>query len=496
VRRAPATSAEAAAGDVVRRLVYSFRPGMRTVTCCPLYHSAPNLYTARSLAFADLIILQPRFEPEALLQVIASERITHLFLTPTNFVRLLKLPKEQRLRHDVSSLEAVIHAAAPCPPAVKRAMIEWFGPVINEFYGGTESGPVTFCSSAEWLARPGTVGRPVPGATIRAYGDDGTLLETGEPGELFMRLSSYPDFTYHGQPAARREIERDGLITCGDIGYFDAEGYLFICDRKRDMVISGGVNIYPAEIESVLVTMPGLHDAVVFGIPDEEFGEALMALVEPMPGSILEPEAVKAFLRGHLADYKVPRRVEMRDALPREDTGKIFKRKLRAPYWTAAGRGGLTARDEGLMAIPKAFAGHLSLPVVGAPMFIVSSPALVIAQCQAGILGCFPSLNARPEEELPRWIGEIRGALDAYRARHPKAPVAPFGVNLIVNRANQRLARMTRRSASARRCRSSSRACRRRAISSPPPMAMAGWSSTTSPPCATRRKRRSMGSTG
>jgi len=338
VRRAPATPAEIAAGDVVRRLVYSFRPGMRTVTCCPLYHSAPNLYTARSLAYADLILLQPRFDPEALLQAIAAERISHLFLTPTNFVRLLKLPEDRRRRYDVSSLEAVIHAGAPCPPAVKRAMIEWFGPIINEFYGSTESGPVTFCGSEEWLARPGTVGRAVPGATIRAYSDDGVVCNPGDPGELFMRLASYPDFVYHGQPAARREIERDGLITSGDIGYFDAEGYLFICDRKRDMVISGGVNIYPAEIESVLVTMPGVSDGVVFGIPDEEFGESLMALVEPMPDSIVEPEAVRDFLRCHLADYKVPRRVELRETLPREDTGKIFKRKLRAPYWTATGR--------------------------------------------------------------------------------------------------------------------------------------------------------------
>src|SRR5215475_2476148 len=157
VRRAPATAEEAALGDEVRRLVYSFRPGMRTVTCCPVYHSAPNLYTIRSLGYADLILMQPRFDPEALLQAIAAERITHLFLTPTNFVRLLKLPEAVRRRYDVASLEAVIHAGAPCPPEVKRAMIEWFGPVINEFYGATESGPVTFCTSAEWLAHPGTV---------------------------------------------------------------------------------------------------------------------------------------------------------------------------------------------------------------------------------------------------------------------------------------------------------------------------------------------------
>jgi long-chain acyl-CoA synthetase len=338
VRRLPATPEQAAAAEGLRRLVYGFRPGMRTAIDCPLYHSAPNAYAVRGLAKAELMILQPRFDPQALLALIEAEAITHLLLTPTHFVRLLKLGEAERRRHDLSSLEHIIHVGAPCPPAVKRAMIDWLGPIINEFYGSTEAGPVTFCSSAEWLARPGTVGRPVPSAVVRIHGEDGEILPQGEIGEIFMRTHAYTDFTYHGRSEDRRAIERDGLITTGDVGYLDEEGYLFLCDRKRDMVISGGVNIYPAEIESVLVTMEGVRDGVVFGIPDEEYGEALLALVEPMPGAVVDPAAVQAFLRRHLADYKVPRRIELRESLPREDSGKIFKRRLREPYWRAAGR--------------------------------------------------------------------------------------------------------------------------------------------------------------
>jgi len=338
VRRSPPTPEQAAASEELRRLVYGFRPGLRTVIASPLYHSAPNAYALRGLRYADLIALEPRFEPMSLLRLVEGEAISHLILTPTHFVRLLKLSETERRRHDLSSLEWVLHVGAPCPPAVKRAMLEWLGPVVHEFYGSTEAGPVTFCTAEQWLARPGTVGRAVPGATVRAYGEAGEVLPAGQPGEVFMRVPAYPDFTYHGQAEARRAIERDGLITCGDVGWLDEEGFLYLCDRKRDMVISGGVNIYPAEIESVLVTMDGVRDGVVFGVPDEEFGEALLALVEPMPGAAIEPSAVRSFLKRHLADYKVPRRIELREALPREDSGKIFKRALRDPYWRSAGR--------------------------------------------------------------------------------------------------------------------------------------------------------------
>ena len=176
------------------------------------------------------------------------------------------------------------------------------------------------------------------GSVSNLVEEDLNEVPTGEPGELFGRMSGFPDFTYHKRPDERAACERDGLISCGDVGYFDDDGYLFLCDRRREMVISGGVNIYPAEIESVLVNMPGVIDCAVIGIPDDEFGERLCAFVEPEPGAALEADAVRAFLRGHLADYKIPKLVEFRSELPREDSGKIFKRKLRDPYWAGTGR--------------------------------------------------------------------------------------------------------------------------------------------------------------
>ena len=194
----------------------------------------------------------------------------------------------------MSSLRHVIHAAAPCPADVKRAMIEWWGPVIYEFYGSTESGAVTFANSEDALKKPGTVGKISPGAELRFIGDDGRILPQGEIGEIYSRMAGNPDFTYHNKPEKRAEIERDGFITSGDVGYIDEDGYVFICDRKRDMVISGGVNIYPAEIEAALHAVPGVHDCAVFGIPDEEFGEALMAVVEPQPGVTLDIAAIRA----------------------------------------------------------------------------------------------------------------------------------------------------------------------------------------------------------
>ena len=205
-------------------------------------------------------------------------------MVPTMFIRLMKLPEDVRKKYDVSSLRHIIHAAAPCPADVKRAMIEWWGPVIYEFYGSTESSAVTFATSEDALKKPGTVGKISPGAELRFIGDDGRVLPAGEIGEIYSRMAGMPDFTYHNKPEKRAEIDRDGFITSGDVGYIDEDGYVFICDRKRDMVISGGVNIYPAEIESVLHAVPGVHDCAVFGIPDAEFGEALMAVVEPQAG--------------------------------------------------------------------------------------------------------------------------------------------------------------------------------------------------------------------
>jgi long-chain acyl-CoA synthetase len=212
-------------------------------------------------------------------------------------------------------------------------MIEWWGPVITEYYGATETGAVVHCTSEEWLAHPGTVGKAHPEADVRVIDKAGNALPPREIGEVVARVKAMADFTYHGDDQKRRDSEKAGLIAPGDIGYFDKDGFLYLCDRAKDMIISGGVNIYPAEIEAELLKMPGVADCAVFGIPDEEYGEAVCAVVQPNPGSDLDEAAVKAWLRGQLAGYKVPRRVELASDLPREDSGKIFKRKLRAPFW-------------------------------------------------------------------------------------------------------------------------------------------------------------------
>jgi long-chain acyl-CoA synthetase len=304
----------------------------------PMYHSAPNTYANFGVRAGAEQHLQPRFEPEQLLDWIARYRVTNLHMVPTMFVRLLKLPSAVRAKYDLSSLKFVVHAAAPCPPDVKRAMIEWWGPVINEYYGATETGAITYCTSEQWLAHPGTVGRPMPGTRVRILDADGRDVPQGESGDVYMRLTGGPDFTYHGDDTKRARAERDGLITAGDIGRFDADGFLHLMDRRNNMVISGGVNIYPAEVEAVLLAMPGVADCAVFGIPDAEFGEALCAYVQPQPGAALDSGAVRAYAAAHLAKYKVPRRIEFLDVLPREDSGKIFTRKLKEPYWAGRDR--------------------------------------------------------------------------------------------------------------------------------------------------------------
>lgn len=338
VRRAAPTPDQLAASEAMRARIYGLKPGARALLPGPLYHSAPNAFALRAGRLGGALVLMPRFEPEAFLQLVEREAIDTAFMVPTMFVRLLKLPEATRRRYDVSSLLHVIHAAAPCPPEVKRAMIDWWGPVIYEFYGSTESGAVTFATSQDALKKPGTVGRTAPGAEIRFLDDAGREVDAGEVGEIFTRIAGNPDFTYHNKPDKRAEIDRDGFITSGDVGYMDADGYVFISDRKRDMVISGGVNIYPAEIEAVLHGLAGVHDCAVFGIPDAEFGEALMAVVEPIPGTELDVAMLREELRAALADYKVPRRIEIASALPREDSGKIFKRRLRDPYWEGVQR--------------------------------------------------------------------------------------------------------------------------------------------------------------
>jgi long-chain acyl-CoA synthetase len=338
VRRTPATPEQLRIQEHLQRQYMDWKPGLRTLVPGPLYHSAPFAFATRCTPVANAAVLMPRFDPITCLALIERERIEHMFAVPTMFVRLLKLPEDVRRRYDVSSLKFVSHAAAPCPPDVKMAMIEWWGPVLSEFYGGTESGALTVCSSEEWLARRGTVGRAAEGVRLAIYDDTGKALAAGEIGEVYGRLVGSADFTYHGKPEERDKIERDGLITCGDVGYLDADGYLFLCDRKRDMIISGGVNIYPAEIEAVLVSAPGVADCAVFGIPDADYGETIMAVVEPQAGITIDIGAVRAYLTSRLANYKLPKQIEIRHDLPREDSGKIFKRRLRDPYWSDSKR--------------------------------------------------------------------------------------------------------------------------------------------------------------
>ena len=320
------------------RIVFGLEAASRALLAAPLYHSAPASYLTNASQVGCTLYLQPRFDAEGTLALIARERITHAYLVPTMFQRLLRLAPEVRARYDVSSIRCVTSTGSPCPAEVKRAMIDWWGPVINECYASSETGYATFIDARDWLAHPGSVGKALADATVRVLDDDGAPVAPGEVGTIYVRQPAYPDFSYINNDEARARIERDGLVTVGDMGWLDAEGYLYITDRKSDMVISGGVNIYPAEIEAALHAMPEVADCAVFGIPHEEFGEALAAAVQLREGFQADADAVRAFLRARIAGYKVPRVVEFHARLPREDTGKIFKRKLREPYWQGVAR--------------------------------------------------------------------------------------------------------------------------------------------------------------
>ncbi len=340
VRRRPSSPEmqAAAAQEVARYWGLAADPSSVVLMNGPMYHSAPAAYGMGSARLGLHMVLQPRFEAEDMLRLIDRHKVSHMHIVPTMFVRLLRLPEEVRRRYDVSSLRWITHGAAPCAPAVKRQMIDWWGPVITEYYGATETGVVVWHDSQEALRKPGTVGHVVDGATLRIVDEEGRDVKRGEVGEIYLRGPHLAEFTYNNDDAKRREVALGDLVTVGDVGYQDEDGYVFLCDRKRDMIISGGVNIYPAEVESVLIQMPGVRDCAVFGIPDEEYGEQICAYVEPQADTALTANEVRAWLAQHLARYKVPRVVEFVAVLPREDSGKIFKRKLRAPYWEKAGR--------------------------------------------------------------------------------------------------------------------------------------------------------------
>ncbi|MFM7274540.1 MAG: AMP-binding protein, partial [Gammaproteobacteria bacterium] len=325
-------SAEAAL-SVGRRTMLAFGldgEGVRAVMTGPLYHSAPNSYAMRVAAIGGLLLLQPRFDAAALLQLIETWRITHLHMVPTMFVRLLALPEDIRLRHDLSSLRFVCHGSAPCPLEVKQRMIDWWGPVIHEYYAMTETGIITVSDSPGWLAHPGSVGRAAPGVQIRITDADGSPCPTGSPGEIQVSSETTPYFAYHRAEQKTAEAREGDFVRTGDIGFLDADGYLTISDRKSDMVISGGVNIYPAEVEKDLIALPGVRDCAVFGIPDAEYGERLVAVVES--AGPLDGAGLAAALAERIARYKIPREFRCVERLPREDSGKIKKRLLREQW--------------------------------------------------------------------------------------------------------------------------------------------------------------------
>jgi long-chain acyl-CoA synthetase len=349
VVRAPipidALPAQQAAMRELVRTVYGIEDGCRTLVSAPLYHSAPASIAQHTLLYGERLVLAPRFDAEETLALVERHRIDVTYLTPTMYVRLLRLPDAVWDRYDTSSLRFVASTGAPCAPDVKRAIIGRLGPVVHETYASTEAGLITVASSEDALARPGTAGRPAGDAQVRIYDDAGRTCAPGVIGTIYGRQPAYSDFTYHNLPDARRAIERDGLVTLGDVGYLDADGYLFVCDRGADMVLSGGVNIYPAEIEHALLRIPGVLDCAVIGVPDPEFGERLHALVQPEPGAELVPERLAAELRYVLAGYKVPRTFTLAESLPRDDNGKIAKRRLREEL---AREGGDVAQRAGL----------------------------------------------------------------------------------------------------------------------------------------------------
>ena len=310
--------------------------------CGPMYHSAQWVISMFALLCDATLVLQHRFDPDELLGLIDEHGVTNLHLVPTQMSRLLRLPAPRRESFDGTSLRSVLHGAAPCPPSVKRSLIEWWGPIVTEYYGGTEGGFISMITAEEWRERPGSVGRPLEVIEIVVVDGEGRRVPTGTPGDLYFRSLLGSSFEYHNAPAKTEAAHLEpGLATLGDIGYLDDDGYLFLSDRRIDMVVSGGVNIYPAEIEAVLVGAGPVVDAAVFGIPDEDMGESVRAALVLHDGVVWDDATeaeVVAHCRAHLAGYKCPRSFEVHDELPRSEAGKLLKRSLRDPWWADSDR--------------------------------------------------------------------------------------------------------------------------------------------------------------
>ncbi len=316
--------------------LFGIQPENQNVHICgsPLYHTAVLVFASSSLHMGHPVVLMDQWTPQGMLEQIEKYRATTSHMVPTQFHRLLALPEEVRARYDVSSCRTMVHAAAPCPIETKLRMLDWWGDSIWEYSAATEGGG-TVVGPEEWKKFPGTVGKPWTGSEIRILDDDGKDCPTDGTGTVYIKLGA-ADFEYKGDKKKTEENRREGFFTVGDVGYLDEEGHLFLCDRKSDMIISGGVNIYPAEIENVLLTHPKVADAAVFGIPHEDWGEEVKAVIEPAAdvdsGEALADEILD-FCRDKLAKYKTPRSIDFTNEMPRDPNGKLYKRKLRDPYW-------------------------------------------------------------------------------------------------------------------------------------------------------------------
>ena len=302
----------------------------------PLYHSAPGAFALYTHIFGGTVVIMPKFDAEEALALIARHKVTSTFMAPILLKRIADLPEDVRARYDVASMQVIVVAAAPCPMKVKEDILRYFGPVLYEFYGSTELGMNTLLRPDDMLRKAGSCGRAMPGVELAVLDPEGQPVKAGEPGELVVRRYDGVFDEYYKKPDATAQTQRGEWLSVGDVAWIDEDGFVYICDRLRDMVISGGVNIYPAEIEDALHRHPDVQDVAVFGVPDDTWGERLHAAVQRRPGSMVTAEALIAFARGHLGDYKVPREVSFHETFPRDAAGKLLKRVLREPYW--AGR--------------------------------------------------------------------------------------------------------------------------------------------------------------
>ncbi len=315
---------------------YGFDSETVYLSPAPIYHAAPLRFGGMVQMVGGTVILMHRFDAVEFLRNVEKYKVTHTQVVPTMFVRMLKLDEQERARFDVSSLRVAVHAAAPCPVEVKQQMIDWWGPVLHEYYSSTEGNGVTLIDSAAWQGKPGSVGRAALG-TLRICDDEGTELPAGEPGTVYFERETVP-FTYHNDAEKTKDAQHPvhpNWTTTGDIGYLDSDGYLFLTDRKAFMIISGGVNIYPQEVEDCLTMHPKVYDVAVIGLPDEDMGEYVKAVVAPAEGATPGPELERElldFTRGRIAGYKCPRSVDFTDDMPRSETGKLVKKDLRARY--------------------------------------------------------------------------------------------------------------------------------------------------------------------